>query len=122
MENTVYSTYVAFGCALTGMIYLRSLPVNIFAKSAACPSADELLAFAKSLLPVPQNQRVVAHLEECDFCRAELQMLERHPGRPEAVPVAEMPPSLRVLAESILGKPRRTLPPRLLESPRVINH
>jgi hypothetical protein len=104
------------------MIYLRSLPLNVFLKSAACPSAEELLAFAKSLLPFRHNRAVVTHLQECDFCRAELQLLERHPSKHEAVPVGEMPHSLRVLAESILGNPRTTLPPRLLEPARVINH
>ena len=103
-------------------MYVHSLPLNIFSKSAACPSAQELLAFAKSLLPVRHNHAVATHLQECDFCRAELQLLERHPSTSEAVPVAEMPQSLRVLAESILGNPRSTLLPRLREPARVINH
>lgn len=104
------------------MIYLRSLPVDTFAKSATCPAAEELLAFSKSLLPLAQNRLVRTHLEECDFCRAELQLLERYPGRPESVPLAEMPPSLRLLAELILGNTVRTFPRRLLESWRATNH
>jgi hypothetical protein len=103
------------------MIYLRSLPLNIFAKSAACPSAEELLAFSKSLLSLAPNRLVRAHLEECDFCCAELQLLERYPATSEAVPLAEMPPNLRLLAESILGN-SRGFPPRFLESGRAINH
>jgi hypothetical protein len=91
------------------MIYVRSLPLNIFAKSASCPSAETLLTFSKSQLAPGQTQLVDAHLERCDFCRAELHMLERFPCEPEAVRVPEMPPSLRVLAESILGNPRRNV-------------
>lgn len=67
----------------------------------------------------PQHCKlVVSHLELCDFCRAELQLLGRLPDKPESVAVAEMPLSLRLLAESILGSARRNLPRR----PRVINH
>lgn len=111
MENIVYSTCVLFGRAVTGMIYQGSLPLNIFAKSATCPSAEGLLAFSKSVIAPAQTQLVAAHLDECDFCRAELQLLESFPCKPEAVAVAEMPPSVRLLAESILSNLRRTSPP-----------
>jgi hypothetical protein len=101
------------------MIYERSLPLNLFAKSAICPSAERLLAFSKSLLGLGEAQLVGAHLDQCDFCSAELQLLERFPCKPEAIPVPEMPPGLRLLAESILGNPQR-IRSRPLEWHRVI--
>jgi len=97
------------------MINLLSLPLNIFAKSTSCPSAERLLAFSKSLLAPTQLQLIAGHLEECDFCRAELQLLERFPCEPEAITIAEMPPSLRALAESILRNPQ-TMPSLARES------
>jgi hypothetical protein len=104
------------------MIYLRSLPLNTFAKSATCPSAEELLAFSKSLIPVADNQTVAAHLQECEFCGAELQLLKKYPYRPEPVPVAEMPPSLRLLAESILRNLAGIHAPCSLEPWRTLSH
>ena len=97
-----------------------SLPLKIFAKSATCPCADELLAFSQLVLQPERAELIDAHLEECDFCRAELQLLERFPCQPEAVPVEEIPPSLRALAESILRNPQRAFRPP--ESRRVISH
>ena len=101
-----------FSRAATGMIRLGSLELNIFAKSVTCPSAEGLLAFSQAVLAPAQTRFVAAHLDECDFCGAELQLLEKYPGKPEAVPVAEIPPGLRLLAESILAYPATTLPPR----------
>jgi hypothetical protein len=44
-------------------------------------------------------------LEECEFCRAEIQLLERFPLQRESVRFTQIPPELRALAESVLGKP-----------------
>jgi hypothetical protein len=101
------------------MINLLSLPLNIFAKSTSCPSAERLLAFSKSPLAPTQRQLIARHLEECDFCRAELQLLERFPCKAEATVLAEMPASLRVLAESIF---QRNAPSPPCESSYARNH
>jgi hypothetical protein len=101
---------------------LRSLQLNVFAKSATCPSAEGLLAFSRAVLAPAQTHLVAAHLQECDFCGAELQLLERYPCQAEVVPAVEIPPDLRLLAESILGSPPTTRPPRSFESWREINH
>ena len=103
------------------MISLLSLPLHIFAKAASCPSAEVLLTFSKSSLVPAETQLVVAHLNHCDFCRAELQLLKKFPGKPEVVAVVDIPQSLRVFAESILGN-RQRIPSRLLKSPRGLNH
>src|SRR5262245_22472171 len=92
------------------MIDLLSLPLNIFAKSVTCPSADELLALSQLMLEPRQTESIHAHLSQCDFCRAELHLLEKFPYEPEAVAVAKMPASLQVMAESILCKRRGNLP------------
>jgi len=122
VENIVYWPYEVVSRAVTKMIKLRSLQLNIFGKSATCPSAEGLLAFSRAVLTPAQTQLVAVHLEECDFCGAELQLLERYPCRAEAVPAVEIPPGLRLLAESILGSPTTTRPPCLGESWREINH
>jgi hypothetical protein len=99
-----------------------SLPLHIFAKAASCPSADVLLTFSKSSLVTAQTQLVVAHLNHCDFCRAELQLLKKFPCKPEVVAVVEMPQSLRLFAESILGNCQKIPSSRSLKSPRGLNH
>jgi hypothetical protein len=118
-KTSFIRSVVGFGRAANGMISLLSLPLNIFAKSISCPSADRLLAFSKSLLSPAQLQLIVGHLEECDFCRAELHLLERFPCRPEVIAVAEMPASLRAFAESILGNAQTM---RSLERPCPVSH
>lgn len=47
---------------------------------------------------------VASHLDECDFCGAELQLLTDHtpPAQEECV-VTAMPANLRWLAETLLG-------------------
>jgi hypothetical protein len=49
--------------------------------------------------------RVASHLEECDFCGAELQLLTDHTpaGPEEQCVVTAMPANLRWLAETLLG-------------------
>jgi hypothetical protein len=60
VENIVYWTCVAFGVRKDAMINLLSLPLNVFAKSASCPSAEALLGFAQSL-PVPDQLNQSPH-------------------------------------------------------------
>jgi len=104
------------------MIKPLALPLTVFAKSAACPSAEGLLEFSRSQLEVGLIEYVASHLEQCDFCRAELQLLERFPCKPEVVPFAEMPASLRRLAESILRNPDRTQRRNLPAMQRGLSH
>jgi hypothetical protein len=47
---------------------------------------------------------VASHLDECDFCGAELQLLTEHrPTDAEECALTDMPPHLRWLAESLLS-------------------
>ena len=47
---------------------------------------------------------VASHLDECDFCGAELQLLTNYtPAEQEECAAAAMPANLRWLAEKLLG-------------------
>lgn len=81
-----------------------SLPLNVFGKSAACPSSHALLTFTRSQCGPVRREFIAGHLEQCEFCRAELQLLNRFPEQPEQVRLTEIPPKLRALAQSVLGK------------------
>jgi len=75
-----------------------------FGKSENCPSTEVLLSFCLADLSHESAFKVTSHLEMCDFCGAETHFLSRH--RPSSFPyvLAEMPPHLRLLAKSLLGK------------------
>jgi hypothetical protein len=88
-----------------------------FTKQAACPSSKLLLDYRLSGLAPELRKLVEWHLEECDFCWAEVRLLNHHNGRKEpreeGRPPA-MPVNLRVLAEDLLlnRKPARQKPRR----------
>ena len=79
------------------------LPVSIFRKSIACPSSQTLLAYRKSDLRQKRRDWVEAHLVSCEFCRAELQLLNRYRQVAERVTAGEVPAELREFAESALA-------------------
>ena len=74
-----------------------------FRKYRTCPHTETLLTFCAS---VPGG-RVAEHVETCDFCGAEVQLLSRHAPPAGALPFAAlaMPDHLRRLAEEILAEP-----------------
>lgn len=74
-----------------------------FKKTAACPASAALLSFLGNHLPDEVAPCVKAHLEECDFCGAELRLLAHHQPQSSALKPPEIPMDLRILAESILG-------------------
>jgi hypothetical protein len=49
-----------------------------------------------------QSLWVEAHLDECDFCGAEVQLLSEHVPLEEEYAFVDMPSSLRHLAQSLL--------------------
>jgi hypothetical protein len=79
------------------------LPVTIFCKSAACPSSETLLSYRRFDLRGSHRDWIDGHLNECDFCRAELQLLNRYRGVSETTTPGEVPDELRKLAESVLA-------------------
>jgi hypothetical protein len=74
-----------------------------FTKQAACPSSKALLDYCLDRLAVEMSILVRWHLQDCDFCWAEIQMLGHHhtqlaiETKPPTIPV-----NLRVLAEALL--------------------
>ena len=81
-----------------------------FRKTAACPKSTTLLSFASEKLSPMIFTVVKQHLETCEFCNAELTLLAHHrTDYPRNLKPPEMPSNLRILAESILGEPRKTL-------------
>lgn len=81
--------------------------VSVFRKQTSCPSAEMLLCYRSDELSAQQRERVASHLNICEFCEAELQLLTEHPAIWEECPLAEMPLNLRCLAEALLhGDPK----------------
>jgi len=78
----------------------ESLP---FQKSVACPSSRTLLSFRTERLSEAINNLVSYHLGCCEFCNAELPLLAHYHSafRGDNQP-PEIPPDLKILAESIL--------------------
>ena len=75
-----------------------------FKKTAACPASATLLSLICNNLPAEAATEVKQHLEECDFCNAELPLLAHHQPLTAGLRTPEIPLDLRILAESILKK------------------
>lgn len=78
-----------------------------FRKTAACPTSTTLLAFSTEKLSPMVFTVVKQHLETCEFCRAELTLLAHHRRERHSQP-PQIPENLKILAESILGEPKKT--------------
>ena len=77
-----------------------------FRKLRTCPQTETLLTTFSA--GAPRGGRVAEHVEECDFCGAEVQLLSRHAPPADALPFAAplaMPTPLRRLAEDVLAEP-----------------
>lgn len=80
-----------------------------FRKTAACPTSSTLLSLSTGKLSPMVFTVVKQHLETCEFCSAELTLLVHHRGESLATGgPPEIPTNLRILAESILGEPKKT--------------
>lgn len=83
---------------------MKIVTTTSFCKRASCPSSATLLSYREFGLETRVDARVAEHLEACDFCSAELQLLAECPqaeedfSQPEAIPLP-----LRRLAEEILA-------------------
>jgi hypothetical protein len=85
----------------------RSQRQLTFRKTAACPASTTLLSFRAEKLSPMIGRLVRRHLETCEFCNAELPLLAHHRIESRASKPPEIPMNLRILAESILGEPRK---------------
>lgn len=76
-----------------------------YRKLRTCPRTETLLSFSAG--GRRGGGRIAEHVESCDFCGAEVQLLSRHAPPAGALPFAAlaMPASLRRLAEDVLAEP-----------------
>jgi len=82
---------------------MKALSLSTFRKTAACPSETVLISYNSQKLATEIMTLVRFHLGSCDFCCAELPLLNYYsqPGRGESK-TPEIPMNLRMLAESLL--------------------
>jgi hypothetical protein len=75
-----------------------------FCKSEACPSSNELLEFQNSDLSRYRAGEIARHLENCEFCEAEVEFYSDYAQELEdpRVETAEIPAPLFELAEALL--------------------
>jgi hypothetical protein len=83
---------------------MKTSGTTLFLKTAACPASTTLLSFRGDALSRKATTQVREHLENCDFCNAERQLLAHHTPSRKGAKVPEMPIDLRILAEAILAK------------------
>lgn len=87
-------------------IVMRTRPDNSFCKTLTCPSDHDLLEFHLSALPTNQIRIIKEHLDHCEFCSAEMQLLESFPQADLCCcdETADLPAPLRRLAEALIGR------------------
>jgi hypothetical protein len=97
---------------------MNSAIANLFFKQATCPSSETLLAYAASALAAATSASIAEHLATCEFCDAELTLLEEHfPTEREEYPATTIPLDLRCLAEALLNRNSQSM-----ESLRLVNY
>ena len=74
-----------------------------FCKSLNCPSSQVLLAFENCEVSTSENNRIKAHLDECEFCSAEVEFYAHYPQEEDPVATVEIPIPLYELAQSLLN-------------------
>jgi hypothetical protein len=89
--------------------FMSLLLMSLFCKTARCPTSQALLAYHRWYLATNDHASVQSHLASCDFCSAELQLLNRYPGDAEEYSFVEMPSQLRRLAEDLLKRSTATI-------------
>ena len=81
---------------------------GLFCKTPLCPTSQALLAYCLDLA-TKDHVSIETHLTSCDFCGAELQLLNRYCGDAEEYLFEEMPSPLRRLAEDLLKNSAGTI-------------
>ena len=78
-----------------------------FRKLKTCPSAEAMLLYTEDVGGGARRVSFAAHLADCDFCGAEMQLLARHSPREAPAPATprDMPLCLRLLAEDLMTEP-----------------
>ena len=90
---------------------MRVSSLKAFEKNLACPSSRLLQMSVSSDLSPEIKKLIDDHVETCEFCGAELELLTRHPIAGHAdIRTPEVPINLRILAESLLSPMRPPSP------------
>ncbi len=79
--------------------------VAIFCKRLSCPPSETLLAYRSGHTSQTKRERILSHLADCEFCGAELQLLDRCPPEVEERQVCQIPAHLRILYEESTRAP-----------------
>jgi hypothetical protein len=80
-----------------------------FRKTAGCPTSTTLLSLSDEQLSPMVSTVVRQHLETCEFCSAEIKLLAHHRRENQgSSKPPNIPTNLKILAESILGEPKKT--------------
>jgi hypothetical protein len=82
---------------------MRSEKVDRFLKTKDCPPSEDLLSFLAAF-PLESTPEIISHLDVCDFCAAEAHVLSKFQATEPPCSVTDIPPDLRMLAESLLRK------------------
>jgi len=83
---------------------------TLFLKTAACPASRTLLSLRGDTLSKKATTQVTEHLESCDFCNAERQLLAHHKVSRKGFKAPEIPINLRILAEALIREfPRKSV-------------
>lgn len=80
-----------------------SLKMITFCKNANCPASEDLLAFQTGRFSGGEREEVCRHLEECEFCAAEVEFYVHYPPAESSVARVEIPLPLYELAKALLG-------------------
>ena len=81
-------------------------PVGSFYKSEDCPASDQLLAFQTGREAASVRAKIRGHIDECEFCAAEVEFYRLYPPSEETVDAEKMPEPLFELADALLRKER----------------
>lgn len=82
---------------------MGSISTANFCKHKTCPSAEMLLGYTQATIGRELRQQMSAHLDDCDFCDAEMYLLSKFPPTGAATYQAvKIPRSLYRLAKDIL--------------------
>jgi len=99
---------------------MASAFATLFHKKVGCPSSQSLLEYVQSGLASSRARHIEAHLADCDFCNAELQLLNRYQKPKDECSSPEMPQHIRRLAERLLHNSAVALHPlQLAENRRI---
>lgn len=85
-------------------------PIGSFYKGEDCPASDKLLAFQTGRVGSAVRAKVRDHIDECEFCAAEVEFYHLYPPSEETVAAEKMPEPLFELAEALMRKERDLSP------------